>query len=190
VLEESHEIIEEEVAVLRRLTSEFSSFARLPRVTPRLTDLGEFIREVCPSLETFARSRNVDLVCEEPTSPVAVEIDVTMLRRVLDNLVHNAVEAIERGGGEDGRIRIVARRPASGSLVAIRITDSGPGIEAEDVEDIFAPYYTTRPDGTGLGLAIVKKIVLEHRGTLSVEETGPGGTTFVIELPLATGRRS
>ncbi len=194
VLDESYEIIEEEVAVLRRLTGEFSSFARLPRVEPRPMDLGEFISDVCPSLETFARSRNVDLECRGPSSPLHVEIDSAMLRRVLDNLVHNAVEAVERGGGEDGRIDIEADRGASGSQVSIRITDSGPGIEAEDVEDIFAPYYTTRPDGTGLGLAIVKKVVLEHGGTLSVAETGPRGTTFLIELPLAApeprGRRS
>ncbi|MBW2261430.1 MAG: HAMP domain-containing protein [Deltaproteobacteria bacterium] len=185
VLDESHEIIEEEVAVLRRLTSEFSSFARLPRVNPRPTDLGEFLSDVCPSLESFARSRNVALEYREPRSPLPVEIDSTMLRRVLDNLVHNAVEAIERGGGEKGRIHIEAGGPGSGSLVSIRITDNGPGIDVDDVEDIFAPYYTTRPDGTGLGLAIVKKVVLEHGGTLSVAKTGPGGTTFAIDLPLA-----
>jgi nitrogen fixation/metabolism regulation signal transduction histidine kinase len=187
VLDESHEIIEEEVAVLRRLTGEFSSFARLPRVTPREMDLGEFLSDVCPSLESFARSRNVALTCREPDRPLPVEIDTAMLRRVLDNLVHNAVEAIERGGRE-GRVDIEAT--ATGSTVTVRIVDDGPGIDAENLEDIFAPYYTTRPDGTGLGLAIVKKVVLEHGGTLTVSRTGPDGTTFTIELPLVRDRRS
>jgi nitrogen fixation/metabolism regulation signal transduction histidine kinase len=187
VLKESYEIIEEEVAVLRRLTAEFSNFARLPRVTPRVTDLGEFLQEACPALESFARSRSVELTCPGPEVELPVEIDAAMLRRVLDNLVHNAVEAIERGGGE-GIIVIEAGQERPGGPVTITVSDNGSGIEAQNVEDIFAPYYTTRPDGTGLGLAIVKKVVLEHGGTLSVDSTGPSGTTFAITLPRA--RRS
>lgn len=188
VLEESYEIIEEEVAVLRRLTAEFSNFARLPRVNPRVTDLGEFLSDTFPALESFTRSRSVTLTCPQPPTELPVEIDASMLRRVLDNLVHNAVEAIERGEAEDGQIEIVAEETTPGGPARIRIRDNGPGIDAENVEDIFAPYYTTRPDGTGLGLAIVKKVVLEHGGTLSVARTGPSGTTFTITLPRA--RRS
>lgn len=185
VLDESYEIIEEEVAVLRRLTTEFSGFARLPRVEPRLTDLGEFLEDALPALESIARSRGVKLDCPEPEGPLPAEIDSAMLRRVLDNLVHNAVQAIERGGGDDGRIEIVAQGSRTAGTVSLRISDNGPGIDAENVEDIYAPYYTTRPDGTGLGLAIVKKVVLEHGGILRVEDTGPGGTTFSITLLMA-----
>jgi nitrogen fixation/metabolism regulation signal transduction histidine kinase len=184
VLEESYEIIEEEVAVLRRLTGEFSSFARLPRVTPRAMDLRELLEESLPALESFARSRGVGLSCPETPSELPVMIDAAMLRRVLDNLVHNAVEAIERGRGE-GEVTIEAGSSRAG--VTLRVRDDGPGIEASNVDDIFAPYYTTRPEGTGLGLAIVKKIVLEHGGTLSVESTSGRGTTFLITLP-RTGR--
>jgi signal transduction histidine kinase len=61
--------------------------------------------------------------------------------------------------------------------------DNGPGIEAAHIQDVFAPYYTTRSEGTGLGLAITKKIVLEHGGSVSIERTDRDGTTFLVELP-------
>jgi len=187
VLDESYEIIEEEIGVLRRLTTEFSSFARLPGVTLRPMDLREFLSDTLPALETFARSRGVAIASEEPGKETTVLIDSVMLRRVMDNLVHNAVEAIERAGRE-GRIEIAAGAAAP-LAASMRIRDNGPGIEAERVEDVFAPYYTTRPEGTGLGLAIAKKIVLEHGGEIEVESTGPEGTTFLITLPLADSSR-
>jgi nitrogen fixation/metabolism regulation signal transduction histidine kinase len=184
VLEESNEIIEEEIAVLRRLVGEFSAFARLPRVEPRPTGLDEFLAEVTPSLESFARSRGVALDVERGDVTTVVEIDASMLRRVLDNLVHNAVEAIERKGSGDGHVVLRAGREQSGRL-SLRVIDDGPGIDRGRLDDVFAPYYTTRPTGTGLGLAIAKKIVLEHGGTLSIESTGDAGTTVLVELPPA-----
>ncbi len=182
VIEESYEIVEEEIAVLRRLTGEFSSFARLPRVTPRPMDLGEFISDVTPSLTSYARSKGIELEVQTAGAPVVVDIDATMLRRVVDNLVHNAVEAIERKAGRDQRVSVRTATDGPG-VVHIRVSDTGPGIAPEHVSDVFAPYYTTRSEGTGLGLAITKKIVLEHGGSIRVEESTPDGTTFLIELP-------
>jgi signal transduction histidine kinase len=114
-----------------------------------------------------------------------------MMRRVIDNLVRNAVEALAppaTAGAEpapprpEPRIDVEGRRAAD--LAEILVGDNGPGISPEAREHIFEPYFTTKPTGTGLGLAIVKKIVLEHGGEIDVESS-TGGAVFRISLPLA-----
>ena len=111
-----------------------------------------------------------------------------MLRRVVVNLVRNAVEEIraERpeavDGGPRGHVRVGAERTADG--VAIVVEDDGPGVPEEARERVFDPYFTTKSEGTGLGLAIVKKIVVEHNGTISVQRSARlGGAAFVVVLP-------
>jgi signal transduction histidine kinase len=119
-----------------------------------------------------------------------VAIDRQMLRRVLVNLVRNAVEAIRdarpepAGGGPRGHIVVYAERRQSG--VAIVVEDDGPGVPEAVRERIFDPYFTTKSEGTGLGLAIVKKIVIEHNGAISAHRSSRlGGAALVLALPPA-----
>jgi signal transduction histidine kinase len=103
-----------------------------------------------------------------------------MLRRVVINLVRNAMQAIGRAGGA-GRV-VVRLGTDSGDLV-LDVEDSGPGIPDDLREAVFDPYVTTRTDGTGLGLAIVKKIVVEHGGTIAASRSALGGAKLRIRLP-------
>jgi signal transduction histidine kinase len=111
-----------------------------------------------------------------------------MLRRVLVNLVRNAVEAVRtarpepRDGTPRGHVIVSAERRRDG--VAIVVEDDGPGVPEPELDRVFDPYFTTKADGTGLGLAIVKKIVIEHNGSV-VAEHGMrlGGAAFVLTLP-------
>ncbi|MBI5488904.1 MAG: HAMP domain-containing protein [Deltaproteobacteria bacterium] len=182
----AREVIEEEVATLRRLTAEFSAFARLPQVEPSPTDLGEFLDECQAAFGAEAAERGVKLVWRKPTEPLRVLIDRQMMRRVMDNLVRNAVEALAGVEQSDKTVEIEGGPARETDRASIVVRDNGPGIPADVREHIFEPYFTTKPTGTGLGLAIVKKIVLEHSGEIVVE-SGEKGAEFRLALPLAGG---
>jgi len=191
-LDDATAIIEEEVATLRRLVGEFSSFAKLPRADLAPADLGDFLRDVERSVPAIledarrgAEGPDVRVQVRQPEEPLPVRIDPMMLKRCVDNLIRNAVQAVRahrpEGGGE---VRVLARRLSQG--VDLEVRDNGPGIPAEALERVFDPYYTTKAEGTGLGLAIVKKVVLEHGGSIECGPGPEGGACFVIHLPLSS----
>ena len=117
----------------------------------------------------------VDLAPDVPE----VEVDADQVKRVLLNVINNALEAMAARGGV---LRLWTAREDGG--VAIRVDDDGPGVE--DVDRIFEPHYTTKVKGTGLGLAIARQIVEEHGGTIRAESTPGRGTSVRIHLPAAS----
>jgi nitrogen fixation/metabolism regulation signal transduction histidine kinase len=210
LLDTTLEIVEEEVGTLRRLVGDFSNFARLPQAELREANLFDFLRECSEQfmhldvpgegiaegggphedLRPSEATPEVDITWELPAEPLPVAIDKQMLRRVLVNLVRNAVQAIRdarnaKGGGrEHARGRVVVRARLDGEGASIVVEDDGPGIPVDRRERVFDPYFTTKTDGTGLGLAIVKKIVVEHGGTVGVESSARlGGALFFVRLP-------
>jgi two-component system nitrogen regulation sensor histidine kinase NtrY len=188
-LDDALNIVEEEVATLRRLVGEFSAFAKLPQASLEPADLAEFVREVGRSLATLPEELDAHGLAIESHAEgeLPVAIDAMMLRRAVDNLVRNSVQAITGGGRADGgRVRISARREASGAQLTVE--DNGPGIPEHARERVFDPYYTTKTEGTGLGLAIAKKVVLEHGGQIECGPSELGGARFVIKLPLRISR--
>jgi two-component system nitrogen regulation sensor histidine kinase GlnL len=116
--------------------------------------------------------------------------DEGLLTQLFLNLIKNAVEA----AGDGGRIRVSSRVVSDYSMthkgerrsrmVAVEVSDDGPGISPAELEHLFTPFYTTKPTGTGLGLAICQKIVTEHRGLIKVDSELGKGTTFTVALPL------
>jgi nitrogen fixation/metabolism regulation signal transduction histidine kinase len=185
-LSEAAAIVEEEVATLRRLVSEFSAFARLPEASLEPADLGELLREAARAfpamLEELHAAGRVEISCAPPSEPLPVNVDAMMLKRALDNLVRNAVQALSQAAsGKPGRVWVSARR--RGRRVELVVEDDGPGIAEPDRARVFDPYYTTKSEGTGLGLAIVKKVVLEHHGRIECLPGEHGGARFAIELP-------
>jgi two-component system, NtrC family, nitrogen regulation sensor histidine kinase NtrY len=196
LLDTTLEIVEEEVGTLRRLVGNFSSFARLPHSDLLEATLRDFLRECSEQLGHLAAepaedaivAHDVDVRWEVPTEPMPVAIDRQMLRRVLVNLVRNAIEAIRSSRPEpvagERRGHVVVRARGGTNSAAIVVEDDGPGVPEGVRERVFDPYFTTKPDGTGLGLAIVKKIVVEHNGTITAGRSEElGGAAFVVELP-------
>ena len=188
-LDDAAGIVEEEVATLRRLVGEFSDFARLPRASLTPYDLGQFVRDVSASLialgdqESLADGAPAGTVhCTTSDNELPVNIDAMMLKRCVENLVRNALQAL-RDNGHAGRVDVEVERRGNEAQLVVR--DDGPGVRAEDRERIFDPYVTTKGDGTGLGLAIVKKVVFEHAGEIRCEAVKPHGVAFVISLPIA-----
>jgi PAS domain S-box-containing protein len=172
---------EQMVMELRRLESlirEFMNFAREQRLHLRPIDLPHFLAEIVALWEQVAFARGINLTFEGPTRPLLVRIDEEKIHRVLDNLVKNAVEAIEGG---PGRITISAAA-SPGARVRISVADTGPGI-SKDV-DVFRLFESTKAEGSGLGLAVARQIVLVHGGAIYFEAARPHGTIFHVELPL------
>jgi nitrogen fixation/metabolism regulation signal transduction histidine kinase len=192
-LEHTRAIIEEEVATLRRLVGEFSAFAKLPSADLSSADLCELIQAIEDSIPAMLEDIGHGTVAPVAvrvscaTQPIPVRMDLMMMKRGLDNIVRNAIQAVysakPSGGG-----RVLVRAYASGDKGFVEVRDNGPGIPEEDWDRVFDPYYTTKAEGTGLGLAIVKKVVLEHRGEVRLDRAPEGGARFRIELPLAESR--
>ena len=176
---ECTETIIQEVDALKRLVDEFSRFARMPAHTPRPTDLRPLVdgvaalyRDSHPAL-TIATRHAEDL-------PL-LEVDPDHLKRAVQNLVDNAVAAVN-GRGE---VDVETALADGGRHARIAVSDRGPGIPPAEREKLFLPYYSTKVSGMGLGLAIVQEIVAEHGGRLRLEDNNPRGSRFIIELPVA-----
>jgi nitrogen fixation/metabolism regulation signal transduction histidine kinase len=202
LLDTTLEIVEEEVGTLRRLVGDFSNFARLPRAELVAADLREFVRECSEQLghleltselalegaegDHELATSDVEVKWDIPDEALPALIDRQMLRRVLINLVRNAVQAVRgqepaRPGALRGHVQVSAHRDGEGT--ALVVEDDGPGIPIDKRTRVFDPYFTTKADGTGLGLAIVKKIVVEHGGSIEVGASGLGGAAFHVRLP-------
>ena len=191
-LDETLAIVQEEVATLRRLVGEFSSFAKLPEASLEAADLRDAMRDMERALsaipEEHGAGDRVQVALRIASTPLPVHIDAMMLRRALDNLVRNAAQAIFARDGAQGRIEVRVQR--EGQSAVIEVADDGPGIAVDQRARVFDPYFTTKREGTGLGLAIVKKVVLEHGGEVSASSSDLGGAAFVVRLPLRDGRGS
>ncbi len=171
------DMIQGAVRDLKELIGEFSRFSRLPPMRAERLDPNAIVVDaLAPYTQAPADELRVklDLAPDLPQ----VEADADQIKRVLLNVINNALEAMAGAGGEL-RLRTTAEKGG----VLIRVEDDGPGVE--DVERIFEPHYTTKVKGTGLGLAIARQIVDEHRGTIVAESTPGQGTSVRIFLPAA-----
>ncbi len=185
-LEDARAIVEEEVATLRRLVGEFSAFAKLPQADLAPADLNDFVQDIEKSVPAIIEDLGAEEVprveVRRAPGPMPVRIDAMMLKRCLDNLIRNAVQAQQEG--LPAQVIVATKRDGSDAILEIR--DSGPGIPAADRERVFDPYYTTKSEGTGLGLAIVKKVVLEHGGEIGCESAPEGGACFRVTLKIVS----
>jgi two-component system, NtrC family, nitrogen regulation sensor histidine kinase NtrY len=178
LLTDTGDIVEEEIASLRRLVDTFRTLGALPKVEAAPLALGDVIEDL--KLDPTIAAR---LQLEPPPEPVTVRADKLLLKRVLVNLVENGIAA-GREAGHAGDV--VIRWAPRGAVVEIWVDDHGKGVAPEAREKIFEPYVTTKSTGTGLGLSIARKLAIEHGGDLSVapERAPTGGARFVVTLPL------
>ena len=166
-----------EVESLKGLVDEFSQFARMPAPRAVPTDIRALINETLALYDGLFTDVRFDRRFD-PTV-LDVRVDPEQLKRVLINLIDNAIEAMHRRG----TIAIETARDLPNGFVRILVADDGPGIPEGEREKLFLPYYSTKGRGSGLGLAIVRRIVAEHGGSVDVTDNVPRGTRFTIELP-------
>jgi signal transduction histidine kinase len=155
---------------------------RTLRIAPGPVDLAAVIEQVCAEVRTGARLKGQTLVCAVPDGLPLVCADRTRLLQVLANLIANAAKFTPRGG----RIRVAADR--HGEAVRVSVSDSGPGIAADDLPHVFEPFWqaqSTASLGCGLGLKIARAIVEAHGGAMWAESAPGEGATFSFTMPLA-----
>jgi two-component system nitrogen regulation sensor histidine kinase NtrY len=177
LVEECTSTIVEEVESLKALVDEFSQFARMPAPRTVSTDLHELLGDVLGLYHGIFPG--VEIRRRFAESLPKVSIDTEQIRRVMINLIDNAIEAME----QRGTIEIETQHDPSNKFVRVIVADDGPGIPASERDKLFLPYYSTKRRGSGLGLAIVRRIVAEHGGSIEVTDNTPRGTRFAVELP-------
>lgn len=177
IFDECTSMISKAVDELKVLVNEFSSFARMPAVQPAANDLNELVRETLTLYQEAHRAVRFDFI---PDSSLPIlKIDRDQIKRVLINILENAVAAME----EQGHVTIATSYDAELKMVSCSISDDGPGISVEARNRLFEPYFSTKKGGTGLGLAIVTSIVADHNGFVRFRDNKPRGACFVLELP-------
>lgn len=184
LVQECSATIVQEVESLKQLVDEFSQFARMPAPRTTLSDLHALLRDALGLYRGLFAS--IDLVPRLAPELPKVRVDQEQFRRVVINLVDNAVEAITSAPPPEGRgvIAIETQFDQGNGVVRIVVADNGPGVPDEDRARLFLPYYSTKQRGSGLGLAIVRRIVVEHGGSIEAMPSEPRGTRMTIELPV------
>ena len=151
----------------------------MPAPQIQAVDLDDMIRDVVQLFQAQL-SRGSSKI--EPELQLAdlppISADPVLLRRVIEDLVLNAIDAMPNGG------TLIFRTQLNHQFAVFELADSGKGLTQEECDRLFTPYYTTKQHGTGLGLAIVQSVVSDHKGSISVSSTKNFGTTFHVELPL------
>ncbi|MCK5229658.1 MAG: HAMP domain-containing protein [Desulfobulbaceae bacterium] len=167
-----------QVDELKRLVSEFSSFARMPAVRKSMSSLSAMVEEVV-ALYREAHKNIVFSSRFDDDMPVFL-FDVEQMKRVLINLFDNAVAEV----GKDGKVDVLVYADLNRDMVYMEVADNGQGVKDEDKLRLFEPYFSKKKSGTGLGLAIATTIVADHGGYIRVKDNKPAGARFIIELPL------
>jgi two-component system nitrogen regulation sensor histidine kinase NtrY len=178
ILDKCTTTIIQQVDELKNLVNEFSQFARLPSAQLIANDLNEVVNE---ALFLFKEGHNgIDFQFRGGAIP-QVELDRDQMKRVLINLLDNAVAAVD----DHGEIRLATTYDAGRGIVTLEVADNGSGLAPELRAKIFEPYFSTKQNGTGLGLTIVSQIIEDHRGYIRALPNEPRGSRFTIELPAA-----
>lgn len=183
VFDECVHSISQEVETIKRLVNEFSTFARLPAADYRPEDLNVLVQETIVLFHTA--HRDIAFVWRPDKALPSLELDREGMRRVLRNLLDNAVAACrEVSNGTLGRIEVSTRYFRPLGIVRLEVADNGCGIPLEVKDRLFEPYFSTKKEGTGLGLAIVATVVADHQAFIRVRDNQPHGSRFIIELPV------
>ncbi len=198
VVREGTATIVREVAALQRMVEEFSRFARLPEARPIEASLNDVVRD---AVSLYAdRLDGIRMDCRLADDLPTLWLDTEQIKRVLVNLIDNAVESLSPDGGDGGNgssghhkdsgarsITLESSYLRANDSVRLIVADTGHGISRRDRDKLFLPKFSTRTRGTGLGLAIVSHIIADHKGRVWVEDNQPRGARFMIELPANRG---
>ena len=166
-----------QVDELKRLVSEFSSFARMPAIKKTYNNVVEMAREVHVLYSEAHKDIEFQFIAAEIPR---FAFDIEQMRRVLVNLLDNAVAAL----GHQGQVTMEINYKEREKAVFIEVIDNGPGVQDSDKIKLFEPYFSTKKTGTGLGLAIASTVVSDHGGYIRVRDNKPLGARFIVELPL------
>jgi len=179
-LKEGLDIIVHETIRCREIIQELLDFSREREPKKTLVNINDVIGKALNILENEFKLNHINVETDLSEEMVNSFLDENQMEQVFVNLLINAVEAMDEGG----RIRIKTRRGPEGKCMKIEFEDNGCGLPKEALDQIFEPFFSTKPKGTGLGLAISYGIVQTHLGDIRAYSEPGKGTSFVIEIPL------
>jgi signal transduction histidine kinase len=167
-----------QMARLDDLVQDYLSLVRVSTLERTPQDLGSAVQAWAKEWQPLAQAQGVRLRLDGVQHLGTLALHPSTFRRALLNLVQNALDAMPQGG----TLTLQGQRTAT--AVHLQVQDTGQGIAAATLAQIFEPLYTTKPGGTGLGLYLVQEIVTAHGGQITVESVEGQGTTFLITLPV------
>jgi signal transduction histidine kinase len=172
-----------EVDRISSLINELLEFARISDPKLEMQDVNGILDGMILLISTESKKKHVEIVKDYGQDLPLISIDREQIKQVFLNILLNAIEATP----ENGKIAVETRsflKPGGEPYIQIQFTDTGCGIPAEYLEEIFNPFFTTKNKGSGLGLSISHQIVQDHKGYIDVESELDKGTSFFINLPL------
>jgi len=172
------EDVREEVRRIQRVSEDYLRFARLPRLQRRPVALNELLDQKLAFMNGEFDRAQVKMRTHFDPALTTINIDAEQLWQATLNLIRNGLEAMP-GGGE-----LTVGTWREGKQAQLRVADTGKGMTDDQLKQVFAPFFTTKPKGTGLGLALVQQIAIEHGGHVECESTPGKGSTFTVFIPL------
>lgn len=192
---EDMQIVEQEIRRMERSVNSLLEYARPEASEFKRFSIQELLHRLLKLIEGRCESQRITLDVDYPTSDLIVEGDAMQIQQVILNLCINAMDAMPNGG--QIKIRVESTKPqtlaaiaedstadhSKTSIVSISVHDSGSGISESAKEQIFQPFFTTKPNGIGLGLGICQRIAKAHGGSIVAMNNPDGGATFIFNLP-------
>jgi|TARA_B110000116_G_C16791247_1_gene563917 PAS domain S-box-containing protein len=177
---ELRDLIDTSADEIKRLDHIIDQFLKAIRPSqPQLkpTDVNELVKESMRFLEPEIKDRGISLTLELRSALPPLQLDSDQIKQAFYNVVKNASQATSPGGS------ITVRSDLSDEHVSVIFTDTGEGISASEMSDVFQPYFTTKKSGTGLGLLIIRRIIREHGGDIKISSEEGKSTSVTISLP-------
>ncbi|HJV34526.1 sensor histidine kinase [Geomonas sp.] len=172
--------IKEEVRKANYMVLNFMNYGRPLKLRLQQITYPELVDKAMPIMRDRLQEQRIEVVREIPDDLPPMQVDPELMRNCLCNFITNGAQAMPDGG----TITLGANVDEEAGMIRLTFADQGVGIDPQDIDKVFQPYFTTKEAGIGLGLAITERIVKEHGGTLSVESRKGEGTTFTVNLPL------
>src|SRR5580692_9988017 len=170
--------VRQEINRINHIVTDLLQTARPHPPTVRKTDLNTTVEHAVMLGRQQAQAKSIEIALHKEPSLPEVEHDSDQIHQVLLNLLLNALQAIDSKG------KIAVNVKSRGPTAVVEVTDNGRGIPADQLPNVFRPFYTTKGDGTGLGLSLARRIVEDHHGRIDVTSVLGQGTTFAVILPL------
>ncbi|NUM52815.1 MAG: GAF domain-containing protein [Candidatus Hydrogenedentes bacterium] len=177
------DVVQKEVTRINRVVETLYDFARPPRLARQRSSVNEIVTNVLSTFEDKLRAANISLTTDYDMSNPIAELDPLYFAQALHNVIQNAYEMMPEGG----KLKVDTR--ARGGACEVTVSDSGPGIDAENAPLVFLPFFSTRETGMGLGLSVAHRIMRQHQGDLRLVSS-KSGSTFVFLVPIGGSPKS
>jgi signal transduction histidine kinase len=174
--------IKEEVRKANYMVLNFMNYGRPLKIRKQRVGYPELVDKAMQLMQDRLREQHIEVLRDIPADLPPLNVDPELMRNCLCNFISNGAQAMPDGGS----MTLGARVDAEAGMVLLTFSDHGIGIDPQDMEKVFQPYFTTKEAGIGLGLAITERIVKEHGGSLQVASAQGKGTTFTVALPVKT----